>query len=61
MKLKIEAIIELGNNLIDFKDEEEIKWLDEMLNDKKNTTLILWSNDIGDEIGKTNKIKITKL
>ena len=61
MKLKIEAIIELGNNLIDFKDEEEIKWLDEMLNDKKNTTLILWSNDIGDEIGQTNKIKITKL
>ena len=55
MKLKIECEIELNDNWV--TNEEELKWMIEVLNDKENAMLVLWSNDIGDEIGQTNDFK----
>jgi hypothetical protein len=38
--------------------EPEIKeWFDSLIKDKQNTSVILWSNDIGDEIAHTKKFK----
>ena len=56
--LKIECEIEIDDELwYSHNDEEELEWFKSMLNDKENTMLILWSNDVGDEIGQTNEFK----
>ena len=39
------------------KDKDDIKWFLEMMNDVENTTLQVWSNDIGDEVCNTNSFK----
>ncbi len=56
MKIKIEAIIEIDENIW-FTDQEEFEWFKSVLEDKEDTMLILWSNDIGDEIGQTSEFK----
>jgi hypothetical protein len=54
MKLKIEAEIEVDENLwYSHADEEEFEWFISILNDKENTMVVLHSNDIGDTIGQT--------
>jgi|694.fasta_scaffold02779_31 hypothetical protein len=55
--LKLEAIIKIDENLYSLSTKEDIKFFVETLNDKDNTTLQLWSNDIGDEICSTNEFK----
>ncbi len=55
--LKLEAIIKIDENLYSLDTKEDIKFFVETLNDKDNTTLQLWSNDIGDEICSTNEFK----
>ena len=39
------------------EDKDDIKWFLEMMNDTENTSLQVWSNDIGDEVCKTNSFK----
>jgi len=56
MKIKIEAIIEIDENIW-FTDQEEFEWFKSVLEDKESTMLILWSNDVGDEIGQTSEFK----
>ena len=57
MKIKMEAVIDVDDGLFFFSDQDEIDWFNSVLNDKKHTRLILWSNDIGDEIGTTYNFK----
>ena len=57
MKIKIEAVIDVDDCLFFFSDQDEIDWFNSVLNDKKHTRFILWSNDIGDEIGTTYNFK----
>lgn len=56
-KIKIEAVIELDAELWPMEDKSEIEWFNEMMADKENAFLMLWSNDIGDEIGSTKEFK----
>jgi Fic family protein len=59
--LKVEAIIEIDESMFPLKDKDDIKWFLEMMNDTENTSLQVWSNDIGDEVCKTNSFKWTIL
>jgi hypothetical protein len=56
MKIKIECEIEVDETLW-FNDDDEKEWFIETLSDKKNTMVILWSNEAGDEIGQTSNFK----
>lgn len=49
----ITATIDISKDYYNLQDPEELEWFTDMLNDKENTFLQLWSNDIGDEIGST--------
>jgi hypothetical protein len=58
MKIKIEAIIEVEDDLwYSHADEEELEWFKSLLNDKENILIVLHSNDVGDTIGQTNDFK----
>lgn len=58
MKLiKVEALIEIDENMFPLNDSEDINWFVEIMKDKENTNLQIWSNDIGDEICSTNNFK----
>ena len=59
--LKVEAIIEIDENLYPLVDKDDIKWFLDIFNDKENTSLQVWSNDIGDEVCSTNDFKWTIL
>lgn len=56
-QIKIEAIIDIDETIFGLTDQGEIEWFIEMMNDKKHTNILLWSNDIGDEIGSTFEFK----
>ena len=56
MKIKIEAIIEVNDSLW-CNDEDELLWFIDVLEDKKDTFVQLWSNDVGDEIGQSSNFK----
>ena len=54
-KIKIQCEIEFDeDSWYSHNDEEELKWFKSVLNDKKNTMIILHSNDIGDTICETH-------
>jgi hypothetical protein len=53
VQVRIEAIIEIDKNLFGLDDPDERQFFIEIMNDKNHTNLLLWSNDIGDEIGST--------
>jgi len=60
MKIKIEAVLEIDEMAMfgcSYQDADpEIKeWFESLIKDKQNTSVILWSNDIGDEIAHTKK------
>jgi hypothetical protein len=58
MKLKIEAVIEIEDDLwFSHADKEELEWFKSVLNDKEATMLILHSNDVGDTMGETFDFK----
>ena len=58
MKIKIECEIDVDESTwYSHNDKEEQEWFKSLLNDKENTMLILWSNEIGDEIGQTSNFK----
>lgn len=59
--LKVEAIIEIDENMFPLNDKDDKKWFLEMMNDVENTSLQIWSDDIGDEVCKTNTFKWTIL
>jgi hypothetical protein len=59
--LKVEAIIEIDQNMFPLEDKDDIKWFLEMMNDVQNTSLKIWSDDIGDEVCNTNSFKWTIL
>ena len=54
MEIEIKATIKVNSAYGDLTNEEELEWFKSILADKKNTSVVLWSNDIGDEIGNTN-------
>jgi hypothetical protein len=57
-KIRIEAEIEFnGDTWYSHNDAEELEWFISLLNDKKNTMVILHSNDVGDTIGQTFDFK----
>jgi hypothetical protein len=59
MKIKIECEIEVDENVwCSHLDKEEMEWFKSLLDDKSNDPMvILWSNEVGDEIGKTSNFK----
>jgi len=59
VKIKIECIIEVDDNLFSYGDEfpEEKEWFDGVMEDREHTYLLLYSNDIGDEIGRSHDFK----
>lgn len=58
MKIKIECEIEVDENIWgSHADKEEHEWFKSILEDKEYTMVILWSNDVGDEIGQTSNFK----
>ena len=48
--IKVEAIIPLDENVFPLVDKDEINWFNDIMNDKENISIQIWSNDIGDEI-----------
>lgn len=58
MKIKIEAVIEVEDDVwYSHADQEELEWFKSLLNDKESTMLILHNNDVGDTIGETFDFK----
>ena len=58
MKIKIECEIEVDENIWgSHADKEEHEWFKSILEDKEDTMVILWSNEVGDEIGQTSNFK----
>jgi hypothetical protein len=55
MKILIKGVIEIDENMwYSHADEEEFAWFKSLLDDKSNEPmLMLWSNEVGDEIGHT--------
>ena len=56
-KIKVEAIFKLKDYWC-FEDQEEIDWFTNLFKNKKETTLILWSKEVGDEIASTSDISL---
>jgi hypothetical protein len=57
MEIEIKAKIKIPDDFINFSDKEELQWLIDVLNNKENTFVQLWSNYIGDEIGSAYDFK----
>lgn len=57
MRLKIEFEIDVDENMwCSHNDNEEMEWFISLLNDG-STTVILHSNEVGDEIGSASNFK----
>ena len=54
MKIKIECEIEVNDNAW-CNNDEELEWFKLIL--KEDAMVILWSNEVGDEIGQTSNFK----
>ena len=50
MKIKVECEIEI-DEMWTGTENEDLDWFLSMLNDKESTHMILWCNEVGDEIG----------
>ena len=59
--IKIEAVIEVDENHFPLDNKDEQEWFIDLMNDKKNTHILLWNNDLGDEIGHTFNFKWEQL
>ena len=58
MKIKIEAVIEVKDDVwYSNADQEELEWFKSLLNDKEQTMVVLHSNEVGDTIGHTFDFK----
>ena len=58
MKIKIEFEIDVDENMwCSHEDKEEMEWFLSLLKDGQSTSAILWSNEVGDEIGSTTNFK----
>lgn len=55
--LKVEAIMEIDEECFPLDYKEEIDFFLDILNDKEQTRLMVFSNDIGDEVCITNDFK----
>ncbi len=57
-KIKIECEIDFDEEIwYSHNDTEALEWFTSVLNDKKDTMVVLHSNDVGDTIGQTNNFK----
>jgi hypothetical protein len=56
MKIKIECEIEVDETWLG-TENEDLEWFLSMLNDKEASHIVLWSNEIGDEIGNDFNFK----
>lgn len=59
--LKVEAIIEIDENMFPLKDKEDIKFFIDAMKNKEETSLQIWNDDMGDQICVTNEFKWTLL
>lgn len=59
--LKVKAIIPIDENMFPLVDKDDINWFNDLMNDKENTSIQIWSNDIGDEVCSSNEFKWTIL
>lgn len=58
MKIKIEFEIDVDEDMwCSHADKEEMEWFLSLLKDGQSTSAILWSNEVGDEIGSTTNFK----
>ena len=58
MKIKVEFELDINENFwCSHLDEKEMEWFLSLLNDGESTSAILWSNEVGDEIGSTTNFK----
>ena len=59
MKILIKATIEVDEDKwYSHSDQEEFEWFKSLLDDKeKEPVLVLWSNEVGDEIGSTSEFE----
>jgi hypothetical protein len=54
MFIRIEAVIEIDEDVwYSHNDEEELEWFTSMLNSKRDSMVVLHSNEVGDVIGET--------
>lgn len=54
MFIRIEAVIEVDEDVwYSHNDEEELEWFTSMLNSKRDSMVVLHSNEVGDVIGET--------
>ena len=56
MKIKIECEIEV-DEMWTGTENEDLEWFLGMLDDKEATHIVLWSNEVGDEIGNAFNFK----
>jgi len=58
MKIKIECEIEIDDTWCDNTNQEEFDWVLNLLDNEEGMTHVrLWSCEVGDEMGYTNKLK----
>ena len=58
MFIRIEAVIEVDEDVwYSHNDEEELEWFTSMLNSKRDSMVVLHSNEVGDVIGETFDFK----
>lgn len=58
MKIKLEAIIEIEDDMwYSHADKEEYEWFISLLENKEDTRLILHNDEVGDSIGETSYFK----
>lgn len=58
MRIRIECEIEFDEDLwYSHADNEEHQWFKSLLDDGESTSVILFSNEVGDEIGSTTNFK----
>jgi hypothetical protein len=55
--LKVEAIMEIDETCFPLDDKEDLQYFLDILNDKEQTRLMVFSNDLGDEVCITNDFK----
>jgi hypothetical protein len=55
--IKVEAIIPIDENFFPLVDKDDINWFTDLMNDKENISIQIWSNDIGDEVCSNTNFK----
>ena len=59
--LKVQAIMEIDETCFPLDEKDDLNYFLDILNDKEHTRLMVFSNDLGDEVCITNDFKWTIL